>query len=172
MSNELGFEPRDVHVIGRFDRYEDAQALVDRLAKADFPVDRVTIVGRDLQMIERVTGTLNAWKAALYGAASMIPIALLFGLLFGVMFAPTGVSLLTTMLYWVVVGLLAGATVGLVSHVFFGRRRRNFASLTGIFASRYEVVADAAVADEALRALASAPAGDAAPTPPAMKSQR
>ncbi len=103
----------------------------------------------------------------------MIPIALLFGVLFGVLFAPTGVTLLATVLYWLAVGLVAGAVVGLLSYLLFGRRRRNFASLTGIFASRYEVVADAAVADEALRRLGPAPAGDAAtPTPPAMGAQR
>jgi hypothetical protein len=173
MLNEIGYEPTDVRVIGTFERYEDAQALVDRLAEAGFPVERVTIVGRDLQMIERVTGRMNPWKAALYGAASMIPIALLFGVLFGVLFAPTGVTLLTTVLYWLAVGLVAGAVVSLLSYLVFGRRRRNFASLTGIFASRYEVVADAAVADQALGNLGlAADSGTTTPTPPAVGAQR
>ncbi len=37
MSNELGYEPTDVRVIGTFERYEDAQALVDRLARQVSP---------------------------------------------------------------------------------------------------------------------------------------
>jgi hypothetical protein len=42
--------------IAEFERYEDAEALVDRLAQQGFPVDHVVIVGRDLQLVEQVTG--------------------------------------------------------------------------------------------------------------------
>jgi hypothetical protein len=155
VSSAHDYQPSDVRVIATFDRYEDAQELVDQLARKGFAVDRMTIVGRDLQLIERVTGPMNVWRAALAGGVSMIPIAALFGVLFGVVFAPVGVSVLATLLYWIVVGLVAGAVVGVISYLAYGRRRRNFASLTGIFAARYEVVTDAAVADEALRLLAT-----------------
>jgi hypothetical protein len=113
----------------------------------------VTIVGRDLVMVERVTGRLNAARSALTGAVSVVPIALLVGWLFGVLFAPNAISVVETILYWVVVGALVGAVYGLLTYVIFNRGRRNFASETGIKANRYEVLVDDFVADDALRKL-------------------
>jgi hypothetical protein len=50
--------------IASFDPYEDAQALVDRLADGKFPVEHLAIEGRDLEIVERVTGRLDAGRAA------------------------------------------------------------------------------------------------------------
>ena len=52
-------------VIASFTRYEEAQELVDRLSDNGFPVDRVAIVGRDLQYVEQVTGRMTYGRAAL-----------------------------------------------------------------------------------------------------------
>jgi hypothetical protein len=46
-------------ILGTYDTYGDAQAVVDRLAKAEFPVKQVSIVGSDLKSVERVTGKLT-----------------------------------------------------------------------------------------------------------------
>jgi hypothetical protein len=146
-----------VRVIATFDDYEQAQALVDRLADDGFPVERMTIVGRDLQMVEKVTGQLDAGRSALMAALSVIPIALLFGLLFGVIFAPTGVTLLATVVYWVAVGAIAGALYGLVMYYAFNGGRRNFTSTSGVRATRYDVLADESVADDALRRIQADP---------------
>lgn len=56
--------------IASFDPYEDAQALLDRLADGGFPVERLAILGRDLEIVERVTDRLDAGRAALAGSAS------------------------------------------------------------------------------------------------------
>ena len=48
----------------------EAQAIVDRLAKAEFPVSQLAIIGNDLKMVERVTGRLTYGRAALTGSAS------------------------------------------------------------------------------------------------------
>ena len=150
-------------VIATFDDYEQAQALVDRLADEGFPVERLTIVGRDLQTVENVTGHLDAGRAALTTAVSVIPVALVFGLLFGVLFAPTGVTLLATVAYWLVVGAIVGALYGLITYYAFNRGRRNFMSTTGVTATRYDVLAEESAADEALRHVRAVPgtsAGD------------
>ena len=136
--------------IACFDRYEDAQALVDHLSDNGFPVERLSIVGRDLRLVERVTGRLNATRAALGGAGSGAAFAALFGLLFGLWFSPDGVSLLATVLYWLVVGAAFGALLGVLGYSATGGQR-DFTSVAGVQASHFEVVADEEVAGEAQR---------------------
>ena len=70
--------------IATTDSYAEAEAVVDRLADDGFPVEHVSIVGRDLEYVEQVIGHVNAWKAALSGAAS----GLLFGCCSGCCSAP------------------------------------------------------------------------------------
>jgi hypothetical protein len=136
--------------LGTFERYEDAQALVDALSDAGFPVERVSIVGRDLQFVEKVTGRLDAVRAAIGGAVSGATTGGLLGLLFGVIFTHDGVSLLAIFLYWLVVGAIIGVAFALVAYAFMGGRR-NFTSEAGFTATRYEVLVDESVADEAER---------------------
>jgi hypothetical protein len=57
-------------VIATFDNYADAERAVDYLADQRFEVDRVAIVGRDLELVEQVTGRMNYGWAALRGAIS------------------------------------------------------------------------------------------------------
>jgi hypothetical protein len=146
--------------IACFERYEDAQALVDRLADSGFPVERLRIVGRDLRLVERVTGRLNAARAALGGAGSGAAFAGLFGLLFGLWFSPDGVSLLATVLYWLVAGALFGALFGLIGYSATGGQR-DFTSVSGMQAGHFEVVAEEAVAEEAQRLAEATPPGAA-----------
>src|SRR5688572_16010109 len=103
-------------MIARTDRYEDAEAIVDRLADDGFPVEHVVIVGRDLRYVEQVTGHLNAWKAGLGGAGSGALLGLLFGLLFGIWFAHDGTSLLAILVYWALFGAAIGAVIALVGY--------------------------------------------------------
>ena len=46
-------------VLGTYDTYPEAQSVIDRLAKADFPVAQLSIVGNDLKTVERVTRKLS-----------------------------------------------------------------------------------------------------------------
>ena len=57
-------------VLGTYDTYPEAQAVVDRLAKAEFAVAQLSIVGNDLKSVERVTRKLSWSRAALEGALS------------------------------------------------------------------------------------------------------
>ena len=135
--------------VASFEDYRDAQELVDRLAERGFPVDRLTIVGRDPQIVEQVTGRLDAWRALAAGAVSGATFGASMGLLFAIWFSPDGVSALAIVLYWLAVGAVFGGLLGVVSYAFGGRR--GFTSESTIRAARYEVLADEAVADEAMR---------------------
>ena len=141
--------------IATTDRYEDAEAIVDRLADDEFPVEHVSIVGRDLQYVEQVTGRLNAWRAALSGAGSGVLLGLLFALLFGIWFAHDGTSLLAIVAYWVLFGAIVGALFAVIGYAISGGRR-NFTSVAGTRAQRFDVLVDEAYAGEALRRLGAA----------------
>jgi len=92
--------------IASFDPYEGAQALVDRLADGRFPVEHVAIKGRDLKIVERVTGRLDAGRASLAGGAPGALAGAASGLLFGLWFTHDGVSLGAIPLFWFAVGTL------------------------------------------------------------------
>jgi hypothetical protein len=139
--------------IATTNRYEEAEALVDRLADDGFPVQHVAVVGRDLEYVEQVTGHVNGWKAALSGALSGLLLGLLFGLLFGVWFAHDGTSLLAIVAYWTIFGAVVGTAFTLVAYLLQGGRR-NFASTVGMQARVFDVVVDEDVADKAVRLLA------------------
>jgi hypothetical protein len=147
-------------MIASTDRYEDAEAIVDRLADDGFPVEHVVIVGRDLRYVEQVTGHLNAWKAGLGGAGSGALLGLFFGLLFGIWFAHDGTSLLAIVVYWALFGAVFGAVIALIGYALSGGRR-NFVSIPGVQAERFDVLVDDAHADDAVRQLGAAGIGSA-----------
>lgn len=155
------------HVHGRrprrpiavFDNYADAERAVDRLSDLGFPVERVAIIGHDLRVVEQVTGRLNYGGAALKGAASGAVPGALIGWIFGLfnLINPLVASAVLA-LYGLVIGAVVGAVLGVVMHAL-QRGRRDFDAVTMTVPSRFEVVVDDAVADEATRLLADAPAG-------------
>jgi hypothetical protein len=142
--------------IASFSSYDEAEQAVDRLADHDFPVQRVAIIGQDLQTIEQVTGKMDypraAWSGALSGAVPGVLLGWLFGLFNWV---DPLVSSLLLALYGLIVGAIVGAILGLVIHAMQGGRR-DFASVTVMRPQRYELVVDDEVADQAARLLGSA----------------
>jgi hypothetical protein len=135
--------------IGVFSNYSDAERAVDHLSDAGFPVQRVAIIGSDVKLVEQVIGRLNYGGAALRGAGSGAFAGVLIGWLFGLFnwFTPL-LATLTLVLYGLVFGAVLGAIFGLIVHALQGGRR-DFASVRVMLPSRYEVVADEQVADEA-----------------------
>jgi hypothetical protein len=141
--------------IGSFAGYADAVAAVDRLAADGFPVERVAIVGRDLQMVEDVTGPATAPRTAARGAGTGALIGALVGWLLGAVGAVDPlVSGLLLALYGILVGAALGALAGLAGHLLH-LRRHDFSSVGTMRVGRYEVVADAEVAERASALLAS-----------------
>jgi hypothetical protein len=69
--------------VASFTIYQEAERAVDLLSDRGFPVERIAIIGRDLQLVEQVTGRMGCGQAALRGALQGAVLGLLFGWLFG-----------------------------------------------------------------------------------------
>jgi hypothetical protein len=137
-----------------YDRYSDAERAVDYLSDHDFPVERASIVGRDLRWVEEVTGRMTYGTAALRGAFSGALVGVLVGWLFGVFdwFNPVvAAGWLALDGLWF--GAVVGALAGLLAHALSGGRR-DFASTTAVRPDKYELQVDDDVAGEAGRLLA------------------
>jgi hypothetical protein len=143
--------------VATFGDYPSAERAVDYLSDHGFPVDRTAIVARDLKLIEQVTGRVGYLEAALRGLLSGAVTGILIGWLFAIFdWVDPAVAR-----GWLIVdgfwfGALVGAIVGLIAHALT-RGRRDFASVSGVVADRYEVVADEEVADEAERLIGQMP---------------
>jgi hypothetical protein len=147
-------ERRKLAVVASFDDYAGAERAVDRLADSGFPVERLRVVGQGLALVEDVTGPRGYDRAAQEGAVAGAVIAGVLGLLFGVLnwFDPV-ISALVLGIYGLVFGAALGAIVGLLGH-WTTRGRRDFSSVRSVRARRYDVLADADVADEARERIA------------------
>jgi hypothetical protein len=149
--------------VATYETYQEAQAAVDQLAKAEFPVKELAIVGTDLTTVENITGKLTWNRAAGAGALSGAWFGTFLGLLFFI-FSPTGAGL-GLLGAAVLIGAGFGMIFGLVSYSV-NRRRRDFTSVMQVIATRYAIIADPAHlgrAREVLGVAAPAPAAPAAP---------
>ena len=123
-------------LLATYSTYAQARERVDRLAATDFPVSAVSIVGKDLRVVERVRGRLDYGQVAL-GAALR---GLLFGALIGVfllMFDPSGgwMQVLTSALLGVAVWMIFGV-VGFAAR----KGRHGFASTQYVVPGGYDLV--------------------------------
>jgi uncharacterized membrane protein len=123
-------------VLGTYETYPEAQAVVDRLAKADFDLAQLAIVGNDLHTVERVTGKLTYGRSAGAGAAS----GAWFGLFAGILlFMFTATPNLGFAIAAVVIGAGFGMLFGIVAYGV-NRSRRDFTSTHQVIASSYQVI--------------------------------
>jgi len=99
----------DRAVIGVFADLDSAQAAVERLAAAGFPIDHISVLGKDLQSETRLNGYVTTGDIAGPSAATGAWVGGLFGLLAGsaLLFVPGAGPL-------IVLGPLAAAAVGAV----------------------------------------------------------
>ena len=142
--------------LGVYDKYDAAQRSVDYLADNGFPVENVAIVGTDLKSIERVTGRLTRGKVALAGAGSGLWLGLFVGLAFA-LFSTSRAGL-----SYVVFTPLLGALFGLVwSQLGYSAAtrggHRDFASVTQVVATKYEVLVEHKFAERGRELLAAMP---------------
>ena len=142
--------------VGRFTRYEDAQAAVDLLTQRDFPVRNLTIVGTGLRQVEHVVAPLSYARAAGSGAVQGLFYGVLLALL---MLLFTGeqwwVALFTALpvavAFWMIFAVIAYARRG---------QQRNFAAVGQLVADQYELRCAPQEAQEARRLLSGGgPAG-------------
>jgi len=126
------------NTVARYPTYEGAQSAVDRLAKDGFPVEELSIVGSDLQLVEKVLGRMSRSKAAGGGAASGAWFGVFVGMLLGVFASGTG--FLAAILLGALTGAVWGALFGLIAYSATDGRR-DFTALQSISAGHYDVVA-------------------------------
>lgn len=136
-----------------YEKYEDAQRVVDHLADEQFAVQNCQIVGTDLKQVERITGRLTWGKVAAMGIVSGIWLGLFVGLIF---------ALFGDENFWAVVlstaafGALFGLIWALIGYGMSGGRR-DFTSVTAVVATRYEVLVEHKLAEQARSILAAMP---------------
>jgi hypothetical protein len=140
--------------IASYDTYLAAQRAVDFLSDKHFPVQFVTIVGTDLQMVERVTGRLTYGRVAMAGAASGAWFGLFVGLLLS-LFA-RGTTLVGTVLPALVIGAGFGILFGVLSYALTGGKR-DFTSTSQVVASQYAILCAPEHAGAAEQLLAQLP---------------
>ena len=137
-----------------YDDYEAAQRAVDFLSDNKFPVEQCMIVGTDLKRIERITGRLTTGRVAVGGLLSGIWLGLFVGIIFALF--DTGTSAAAVVLSTVLFGALFGVIWALAGYAAT-RGHRDFSSVTSVVATKYEVLVEHKVAQQARELLAQLP---------------
>jgi hypothetical protein len=135
------YTPRGGQTVASYAAYPEAQRAVDYLSDAGFPVENADVVGYDLRLVEHVTGRLTNARAAAAGAGLGAWWGLFIGLLVGLF--TTGPVWLGLIVGGLLIGAAWGAIFGFFAHWAL-RGQRDFTSVGGLVAGRYELV----VADE------------------------
>ncbi len=144
------------HSLGEFPNYQDATQLVERLIAGDFAPNKISIIGHDPVLVERVRSRLGYGRVALSGAVTGFWIGLIFALLLGTGIEVTpegGVNYLPQQFFSV---LVVGAGLGMLFQVIrfsATKNKRSFLSSQMPIATRYEVIVPDADALNALKIL-------------------
>jgi hypothetical protein len=149
--SDISATTADRQSVASYATYPEAQRAVDHLSDSGFPVEHVDVVGRNLRLVEHVTGRLTNARAALAGAGTGAWFGLLIGLLVGLF--TTGPVWLGLILGGLVIGALWGAVFGFVAH-WAMRGQRDFSSISGLVADSYELLVASEHAERARALLA------------------
>ncbi|MCM6779075.1 hypothetical protein NDR87_36940 [Nocardia sp. CDC159] len=149
--------------MAEFDTYAAAEEAVNKLSEKDFPVERATICGAGLRLVEHVLGRSTYPGAAVRGAAAGAWIGLVFGV-FLALFTTSAVWWVATVGWAVLWGVVAGVVFGLVWRALPGERRE-FLSASELLADHYEVLVEPQFAEHARTLL------NDLPTAPTSRSQ-
>ena len=140
--------------LGVFDEYADAQHAVDYLSDREFPVQNCMIVGTELKQVERVTGRLTWGRVILGGVLSGVWLGAFVGLIFA-LFSDgddTAAMIISTVIFGAVFGAVWAAIGYAVS-----RGQRDFTSVSQVVATKYEVLVEHKLAEQARELLAGRP---------------
>jgi len=168
MSNFSGFSRRAPQqssvprgdVLGSYDSYTDAQKVINRLAKAEFDIKNIAIVGRDLTTVEMVTARLSYGRGALAGATTGAWLGLFFGLISTVI-APVTPQQIGIFFAAILTGAGIGMIFGVVNYSMM-RKRRDYAATSQLIADRYEIIISPEFTAKAQGVLAGNDTGDTA----------
>jgi hypothetical protein len=131
--------------VASYPDYAQAQKAVDYLSDNKFPVQKTSIVGTDLRLVENVLGRLTTLRAAGAGAASGAWFGLFIGLLLGIFSNSNWFAVIFVCL---IIGAIWGAIFGAIAQAATGGRR-DFTSRSSLQASQYGVIVEADAAEEA-----------------------
>ncbi len=170
MSSPMGFRAQGAvpsmptlptgFAVAAYPTYAQAARAVEYLAKNDFSVQDVTIVGTDLQLVERVTGKLTAGKLAAAGAASGAWMGLFVGLV--MTFFSQATSLFLLIVFTIAIGAVFGAIMGFLGYSMT-KGRRDYTSASQVVARRYDVLCEPRSAEQARTLLSKMEMGHPAP---------
>jgi heat induced stress protein YflT len=141
--------PTATVTVATYPDYPLAQQAVDYLSDNEFPVQKTSIVGTDLRLVENVLGRMTTVRAAMAGAASGAWFGLFIGLFFGIFGNSNWFGLIFLGL---LIGAAWGAIFGAIAQAMTGGRR-DFTSRSSLQASQYAVVVEADAADTARQLL-------------------
>ncbi|GAB3291705.1 YflT domain-containing protein [Pseudoclavibacter terrae] len=126
----------DGDVIASLESYEEARAVVDGLAKQDFPVSTVSILGSHLRTVERVTGRMSFGKAALGAVGTGVMLGLFVGLLVLIVTPGVGFETLIAILPVAIGFSVIWSVIGYAANP----QRRQFTSVMQVVATHFDVV--------------------------------
>ena len=134
---DVMFEVPHGEDLATFDNYPDAQALVNTLVGEGVSARALSIVGKDVTLVERVTGKIGHGRAALSSAISGSWIGAVAGLVV-VLVDPSDV--ITPVLAGLLIGAGAGMVVGMLLFTFSIRHKKLYRSIHNVIALTYRVV--------------------------------
>jgi hypothetical protein len=139
--------------VGHYDTYAAAQRAVDYLADNEFPVQHLTIVGKELRLVERVVGRMTTARAAQLGAMGGAAWGLFIGAMI-MLFAIDGDTVPVLLpVASALFGAALGAITGALGHSATGGQR-DFSSSTSVVPTSYEILCQHQHAEEARNQLA------------------
>jgi hypothetical protein len=133
-------------VLASYPTYAESRQALDRLAAASFPVQYSEIVGRDLRLVERLTGRMTPARASAAGAVTGAWFGLLIGLLVGLL--TFGAAWLGLLFGGLLIGGVWGPVFGHLAHRT-GSGQHDHASPRTLGASRHRVIVADGKADHA-----------------------
>ncbi|HEX2902140.1 MAG TPA: general stress protein [Jatrophihabitans sp.] len=141
--------------LGVYDGYPQAQKVVDYLSDNNFEVQQVAIVGTELKTVERVTGRLTRGKVAAAGAISGFWMGLFVGLAFSLFASGNTLGfLISTPIFGAIFGLI-WSQIGFTAVTRNGTR--DFSSVSQVVATKYEVLVEHRLFEQAQQLLARMP---------------
>jgi hypothetical protein len=143
--------------LGVYDKYEEAQRVVDYLSDNEFEVQNLAIVGTELRSVERVTGRLTRGRAAAASAISGAWMGLFVGLAFALFGDGNQVGFIITVVIFGAIFGLVWSQIGFAAITRGGTR--DFSSVSQVVATKYEVLVEHRLAERARELLAKMPGG-------------
>ena len=146
------------HVLGEFRDYAAASEMVNKLVQNDFPAPKISIIGYDPVLVEKVRSKLGYGRVALSGSLTGFWLGLLFALLLGIGFTQTDEGALGYQPQQFAAVLILAAGAGMLVNILrfaLAKNKRNFLSASLPVATRYEVLVPDQDAGAALKALNS-----------------